>query len=130
MRDYWLRATEQNWPMLLALGVKLGAITVDESIISATHNGGWDYIGPIHEPTGETQTDDEGFEHPVTAPKLDTHGNLLLHANLRTPLDLRAIAEASEDEDIIAGLSAMPAFFVTDEHGEPVPPNQPARVFA
>lgn len=109
MKDYYLRAT--NFARILETAVDIGVLVEYEGTYSAV-SGGWDYIGEIHRPTGETIVVD-GIETDVTEPVCDNAGNVYLHANLRTDAD-------------VTGLSA---FFVTDENGLLKAPNNPARVW-
>jgi hypothetical protein len=48
----------------------------------------WDIIGTIYEPTGETQTDDEGNETPVMAPVEGWHVNITYHFLADFPTEL------------------------------------------
>jgi hypothetical protein len=93
----------------------------------ATEGGAWDFIGPIHRPTGEV--DDEGV--PLTEPLTDPEGNVYWHANLLTPIDLRARAEAlaAERPEVAAALADVARFFPVDENGQPRAPSNPYRVF-
>jgi len=144
MNDYYLRTTDYS--TLLALGAKLGVILlhyaeydetegengeiirapIGEPVVMATDGGCFDFIGEIQRPTGELDAED----NPVMAPIADAEGVAYIHANLRTPHDIRAIAEASDDPVIQAALGQIAAFFVADELGNAVPPNMPHRVFA
>lgn len=127
MNHYYLRAVPATWSTLLTLGERLGAIQTIEGATHATDGGAWDYIGEIHRPTGAV--DEEGL--PVLAPVTDAGGAVYLHANLLTPLDLRAAAEAlaPADPDIAQALATLGAFFVTDATGQAVAPAAPHRVF-
>ena len=114
MNTYYLRTVD--YPKLLELGVTLGVITADEDGNHyATDCGYLDYIGEIH-------VDGE--------PVCDTNGTPYIHANLITPHDLRALAEASDDEEVQAAMADLGAFFVTDDEGNARAPEHPYRVFA
>jgi hypothetical protein len=66
---------------------------------------------------------------PVMAPIVNPDGIPYIHANLITPHDIRALAEASDDPEIQAALSDIAAWFIVDEEGNAVPPNNPHRIF-
>jgi hypothetical protein len=135
MNTYYLRTI--NYPQLLDFGVALGVLQatydehdedgepVGEPTISATDCGYLDYIGVIERPTGDADMDDL----PVMAPITNPDGVPYLHANLITPHDIRALAEASDDPEIQAALSDIAAWFIVDEEGNAVAPANPHRVF-
>jgi hypothetical protein len=135
MNTYYLRTI--NYPQLLDFGVALGVLQatydeydedgepVGEPTISATDCGYLDYIGVIERPTGDADMDDL----PVMAPIVNPDGIPYIHANLITPYDIRALAEASDDPEIQAALSDIANWFIVDEEGNAVPPQHPHRVF-
>ena len=146
MNTYYLRTID--YPQLLEMGVKLGvlAITyeayedqeqevdgmtvivkvpVGDGTPYATDCGCLDYIGIIERPTGET--DGDGL--PVTTPIVNPDGIPYIHANLITPYDIRALAEASTDPEIQAALSDIAGWFVVDAEGNATIPNHPHRIF-
>jgi hypothetical protein len=135
MNTYYLRTV--NYPQLLEMGVKLGVLamtyeTYDEEGLPigegtpyATDCGCLDYIGIIERPTGDT--DEEGL--PVTTPIVNPDGIPYIHANLITPHDIRALAEASDDPEIQAALSDIAGWFVVDAEGNATIPNHPHRIF-
>ena len=128
MNQYALRTTPDLWPTLIANGITLGAIQQDEDGNVSAINGAWDYIGEIHEPTGEV--DEEGL--PITAPITDEQGTPYLHANLKTPLDLLQVAQqmASQDQAIADGLTNLTSFFIIDSRtGLARFPNSPVRTW-
>jgi hypothetical protein len=160
MNKYYPRCIEADWPTLVNLGVLLGVLqhtpaseemegTPSVGFYEATGEpydfvdmtrmrpvtpahtwapgGAWDFIGPIHRPTGEV--DDEGV--PLTEPLTDPEGNVYWHANLLTPIDLRARAEvlAAERPEVAAALADMARFFPVDNNGQPRAPSNPYRVF-
>lgn len=129
--DYHIRALPADWPKLIGLGVKLGALTVSEDVVSATTPGCWDFIGVLHKPTGKTLTTPEG-ETPEMAPVTDDKGTAYWHANLRTTVHLGAVARemAQTDRDIAKAMKSLGKFFLLDEEGNPRAPKQPARGYA
>jgi hypothetical protein len=129
--DYHIRALPADWPKLIGLGVKLGALTVSEDVVSATTPGCWDFIGVLHKPTGNVITTDEG-ETPEMAPVTDDKGVAYWHANLRTTVHLGAVARemAQTDRDIAKAMKSLDRFFLLDEEGNPRAPKQPARGYA
>ena len=135
MNPYYIRCHPNDWAELIALGKKLGAVTETETetgnIITATQGGAWDYIGEIHEPTGETVLQD-GIEIPVTAPICAEDGTPLLHANLITPVALGELTLSLmvSDEELAAAWAQLNKFFLLDEKGEARLPTKPWRVFA
>lgn len=135
LNDYYVRALPADWPELLRLGEKLGAITLTDSetaegefTVSAKHGGAWDYLGEILQPTG--QLDPEG--NPIMAPVADPDGTPYLHANLRTPIGLGAVARkmAATDPEVAQALQQLDRYFLLDDQGSPRLPHQPVRVWA
>jgi hypothetical protein len=130
MNTYYLRTID--YPTLLTLGVKLGVLQatydsydddgepIGEPTFSATDCGYLDYIGIIERPTG---VEDE------TTPIVNGDGIPYLHANLITPHDIKALAEASTDPEIQAALSDIAGWFVVDAEGNATIPNHPHRIF-
>ena len=124
MNTYYLRTI--NYPQLLDLGTRLGVIAmtyeaydeeglpIGEGTPYATDCGCLDYIGEI-----------------VRDEVLIVNGDDVpyIHANLITPHDLRALAMASDDLEIIAALADIAAWFITDELGNAIAPTHPHRVF-
>jgi hypothetical protein len=129
--DYHIRALPADWPKLIGLGVKLGALTVSEDVVSTATPGCWDFIGVLHKPTGNVITTDEG-ETPEMAPVTDDKGVAYWHANLRTTVHLGAVARemAQTDPDIAKAMKSLGKFFLLDEEGNPRAPKQPARGYA
>jgi hypothetical protein len=135
MNTYYLRTID--YPQLLEMGVKLGVLAIayeaydeeglpiGDGSVYATDCGCLDYIGVIERPTGDT--DDDGL--PVTTPIVNPDGTPYIHANLITPHDIKALAEASTDPEIQAALSDIAGWFVVDAEGNATAPNHPHRVF-
>ena len=132
MNNYYIRCKQSDWPELLALGEKLGAVKVTDEGVFATNGGAWDYIGEIHKPTGVMLTDADGNQYPEMAPVLDPEGVPYWHANLITPLALGelAISMQGDNPDIAAALAELGRFFLLDAEGNARLPTQPHRVFA
>ncbi len=124
MNTYYLRTV--NYPQLLEMGVKLGVLAIayeaydeeglpiGEGTPYATDCGCLDYIGEISK-------DEVVIVNPDGIP--------YIHANLITPHDIRALAEASTDPEIQAALSDIAGWFVVDAEGNATIPNHPHRVF-
>lgn len=123
---YYLRTIAADYASMLAMGVLLGAIQITDDTVHAP-GGCWDYIGPIHLPTGGL--DAEG--NPIMAPRVDGDGNVYIHVNLITPVNLKAaaLALAADYPAIAAGLANQGRYFVVDVGGNAVPPAMPHRVF-
>lgn len=132
MNNYYIRCKQSDWPELLALGEKLGAVQVTEDGVFATNGGAWDYIGEIHKPTGVMLTDADGNQYPEMAPVLDPDGVPYWHVNLITPLALGelAISMQGNNPDIAAALAELGRFFLLDAEGNARLPTQPVRVWA
>ena len=139
MNKYYIRCIQADWPTLLRLGEKLGAIQLyyetdeennpaAEPTVSATQGGAWDYIGPIFQPTGEL----DGEGNAVMTSIKDEQGNEYLHANLITPIALgeTALTMQDTDEEVAEGLANLAKFFLLDEQGNVRAPSNPVRVFA
>ena len=131
MNTYYLRCVESDYQQLIQLGVLLGALQVTNGVVTATGSGCYDYIGPIYKPTGETVETESGPQ-PVMAIHCDSDGNIYIHVNLITPVNLRNVAEALaiSRPEIAAGLSNLSRYFVVDADGNATAPAQPHRVFA
>ena len=148
MIDYYLRCKASNRARLLALGERLGAITVlrtprpddlpgEVEVVQATGGGCFLEIGAIpDERTGDLV---ESALYPgvmvrVGVKPRSEDGEPLWHANLRTPINLRqrAMEMAAADPTIAAELAQLRRYFVT-RPGQPdaaAAPQSPARVFA
>jgi hypothetical protein len=124
MNTYYLRTI--NYPQLLQMGVKLGVLAmtyeaydeeglpIGDGAVYATDCGCLDYIGEISK-------DEVVITNPDGIP--------YIHANLITPHDIKALAEASTDPEIQAALSDIAGWFVVDAEGNATIPNHPHRVF-
>ena len=142
--DYYCRTVETLWPTMLAIGVKLGVITlryesyeypeegepipVGNPIVIPTNGGAWDFIGVIQEPTGAL----DGEGNPVMAPITDADSVPYWHGNLRTTTNLAQVAAvlAETDPEIAAVLGSLGDFFLLDAEGNARLPSQPHRVWA
>lgn len=105
---------------------------VIEPRVYATNGGCWHYVGVINVPNGNMLKDENGMEYPDTSPLVDRDGNVYIHANLITPINLReaSAAVAKDNPDIAEGLADLSRYFVTDADGNAVAPANPHTVFA
>ena len=118
--DFFIKlASEADMPTAFADFYKQDYVTVvDEEtgeetqtpegepyLVTHSHDYAIDVVGVIHEPTGNTLTDDEGNEYPETAPVDGWHVNV------------RLVGDAMRE--IVEALDAL--------YG--VVPNSPSRVF-
>ena len=116
MNIYYIRTVAEDYPQLIALGKLLGAIIEVDGAIYAPF-GQWDYIGPIVK-DGSSLKDGQGREY--------------IHANIATPVSLRAtaVALAATNPDVAAGLANLSKYFLLDGQGNATAPAIPYRVFA
>lgn len=149
--DYYVRAVPSDWPLLLSLGEKLGALVVHrpttshteedgtvvqvpagDPIVAAAAPGAWDFIGELLRPTGNTVAGPDGAQMPEMVPVADANGVAYWHANLRTTVHLGSVARemAQEDPEVAAAMSQLGRFFLLDEAGSPRLPKAPVRVWA
>jgi hypothetical protein len=124
MNTYYLRTID--YPQLLEMGVKLGVLAIayeaydeeglpiGDGAVYATDCGCLDYIGEISK-------DEVVITNPDGIP--------YIHANLITPHDIKALAEASTDPEIQAALTDIAGWFVVDAEGNATAPNHPHRIF-
>jgi len=118
--DFFLKlASEADMPTAFADFYKQDYVTVvdeetgeetqtpdgDKYLVTHCHDYAIDVVGVIHEPTGNTLTDDEGNEYPETAPVDGWHVNVRLVGD--------AMRETVEALDALYG----------------VVPNSPSRIF-
>jgi hypothetical protein len=136
MNDYYLRCIETDVPTLIALGTLLGALetlTDDDGVSRVVAPGGaLDIIGAVMSWDSGTMETIEGRSVRVgQTPSCDSNGVPYWHANLRTPVDLRGVAEkiAAENPGVAAGLADLSKFFVVDADGAAVPPKILHRVY-
>ena len=138
-RDYYIRALPKDWPTLIALGEKLGVLTVHktedgESVVSATTPGSWDFIGVLYKPTGMLlpASDESGDAVPEMTEVTDEKGTAYWHANLRTTVHLGEVARqmAKTDKAVAKAMKSLSKFFLLDDEGNPRAPAQPARGYA
>lgn len=127
---YFLCCLPKDLPQLISLGLLLGALCEAEDGALYAPDGTWDPIGIIPVPTGEIVQTEIG-PMTVMVPRKDAQGRELWHGNLSTLVNLRAVAQAmaAERPEIAAGLANLGKFFVVDEAGNAVAPNNPYRVF-
>ncbi len=142
---YYIRAIKQDWPTVESLTEALGVATRNPETGELVGQG-WVFIGPVMKPTGqfvevatdpELSVDESGNATLITtqtieltAPVCDANGNEYVHANLVYDGSLRELAEskAAEHPELAAALAEVPRYFVTDTEGNPVVPQNPARV--
>lgn len=142
INDYYLRCQQSEITTLYAMGLSLGLVTqaVDQSgnpiagQYVAVPPHALDVIGTKYKPTGQmttvTQADGSTMQVPQMATVVDSTGVPYYHANLRTPIDLLAQAEASADPNVQAALKQIASWFITDPAtGLAAAPAEPARVW-
>ena len=131
LNTYYLRTIAADYDNMLKLGVLLGAIQINDDKTISAPGGCWDYIGPIHIPTGATIQTEFGPQ-PVMTPRVDALGNEYIHVNLVTPVALKeaATALAAAHPEVAAGLANLGKYFLVDVLGDAIPPLMPHRVFA
>ena len=90
--DFYLRlSAESDMPTVLAdfyrqdyitevdeEGVETQVADGDPYLVAHSHDYAIDVVGVLHEPTGNTLTDDEGDEYPEMAPMAGWHVNMRL----------------------------------------------------
>ena len=90
--DFYLRlSAESDMPTVLAdfyrqdyvtnvdeEGVETQTVDGDPYLVAHSHDYAIDVVGVLHEPTGNTLTDEEGNEHPEMAPMAGWHVNMRL----------------------------------------------------
>lgn len=141
MNTYFIRCIQADYSRLLALGEKLGAITLTYSEfvqstdengvitstptgtpqVTATGGGAWDYIGEIPQ-AGLVDSQGESIYKSIA----DAKGNPYIHVNLVTTLDLGKAAAALSDVDEEvnkAWREDMGKFFLLDAQGNARPPS-------
>lgn len=129
LNTYYIRVLPDNYPILLALGERMGAIRVSEDGEVSATTGAWDYIGEIY--INGPDTDEEG--NSIQVPIANDEGIAYIHANIATELDLLAIGQqmAQEDAEIAVALSDLSNWFVINEATRlATRPKNPHRIFA
>ena len=129
--DYYIRTTEDHWDEVISFGELLGAIRQVEredgsTVIIEKGPGCWHYIGPISVRVGGTD------EEPEFDTLKNSEGEELLHANLRTTINIRerAMELVETNPDLAEAMSRLGDYFFLDELGQARPPNRPYCVFA
>lgn len=117
MNTYYLRCRQSRYAILVSRGVRMGAITEEDGVISPVGPGAWDYVG-IKQNEGEPEPSG-GSEDPY------------VHINFRTEKNLRELAmiAAMTDMDIAAGMLEIANYFIVDGEGNAAAPEFPMRVF-
>ena len=125
--DYYIRTTATHWGEVIAFGKLLGVIQeTEEGAIIEKGPGCWHYIGPISIRVGGTD------EEPEFDTIKNSEGDVLLHANLRTTINIRerAMELVETNPDLAEAMSRLGDYFFLDELGQARPPNRPYCVFA
>lgn len=129
--DYYIRTTADHWDEVISFGELLGAIRQVEredgsTVIIEKGPGCWHYIGPISIRVGGTD------EEPEFDTIKNSEGDVLLHANLRTTINIRerAMELVETNPDLAEAMSRLGDYFFLDELGQARPPNRPYCVFA
>lgn len=132
MSDCFLKATIDNWPEVIELGILLGLL-YEEKDINGEPTGrhysipdGYVFIGPIYEPTGQMINDPELGLIPETAPITNPQGDVYWHANLRTEINIRQRAEFLQGghPELAQALGRLNRYFVTTGNNPRKPNNQ------
>lgn len=127
MKTYALRVIPHDMSLLIANAEILGVLAVDDNGTPYEKNGGyWDVIGKKR--VGAAPDDGTPDTRPFAA---DENGVPYIHINVRTPVDVGAVAAAlaESNPDIAAGLAQLGRFFVVDQNGETKWPDVPMRGF-
>ena len=125
MNNYALRCTEDKYVKLVQLATLLGVVTTTDGIIIEKNGGCWDYVG--YKLVGDVPL--EGEED--TRLPLSLNGKKFVHINVRTPVNVREVAEelAINNPELATALSKIPDYFITDINGDAILPEFPLRVF-
>jgi hypothetical protein len=118
MFDYALRCIESDYDELINNATLLGVIDMIDGKPFEKNGGIWDEIGYKFDANGVAFT--------------DANGNKYVHINVRSPLDVDAIARelAGTYPEIAQGLVEFNRFFITDpDTGKWTWPKEPMRVF-
>lgn len=126
MNEYALRCIEDNYTKLIQLATILGVVDIVDGVVIEKNGGIWDYVG--YKYIGEIPLEGEQDFRTILA---DTNGNNYVHINVRTPVNVREVAEALslENPEIAGALSQIPEYFITDAEGNATLPAFPLRVF-
>jgi len=126
MVDNALRCIESDYPLLLGLAQKMGAISVVNGKVVPAEGVVWDYIG--YKLYGDVPVEGKKDTRAVLT---DAKGNKYVHINVRTPFSVGEAAAilAGGDPEIAGALADAKRLFVTHEDGSVKDPDQPVRVF-
>jgi hypothetical protein len=126
MYDNALKCIEKDYPLLLGLAQKLGAISIIDGKVVPAEGVVWDYIG--HKLYGDAPAEGKKDTRVILA---DAKGNKYVHINVRTPFSVGGAAAvlAGGDPEIAGALADAKRLFVTHEDGSVKDPDQPVRVF-
>lgn len=122
MNTYYLRCRQSRYDILVRRGVRMGAITEKDGVVTPVGLGCWDYVGVKYPPMAEGEPRGDpvgGAEDPY------------VHVNFKTVHNLRelAMAAATTDLDIATGMAEIANYFIVDADGNPTAPEFPLRVF-
>jgi len=127
--DYYIRTTAAHWDEVISFGVLLGVIQEVErddgsTVVVEKGPGCWHYIGQISIRVGGTD------EEPEFDALKNSEGEELLHANLRTTINLRerAMELAGENPELSEAMGRLGDYFLLDSEGNARTPNSPYNV--
>jgi len=126
MNQYALRCIEDNYTKLIQLATILGVVDTINGVVTEKNGGIWDYVG--YKLVGDIPLEGEA---DTRVPLTDANGKKFVHINVRTPVNVREVAEALalSNPEIAGALSKVPDYFITDENGNATLPQFPLRVF-
>lgn len=125
MNQYALRCTEDKYTKLVQLATLLGVVEVIDNVVTEKNGGCWDFIG--YKKVGEVPLENE----PDLRYDLHLNGVKYVHVNVRTPVNVREVAEALavSNPELAGALTQIPDYFITDAEGNATLPEFPLRVF-
>ncbi len=135
MRTYYLRCRVTDRDRLLQLGVALGAIAIAPATGRPYALLGGEYyeIGELPDrQTGTLQPGPNGEQVYANRQPRREGGQVLYHANLRTPMDLRQRAQelAAGNPEIAAALGNLRRYFVANgANTQAITPTEPQTIF-
>jgi len=126
MNQYALRCTEDKYTKLVQLATLLGVVEVVDNVVTEKNGGCWDFIG--YKMVGDVPLEGEPDTRTILA---DAEGKKYVHTNVRTPVNVREVAEALavSNPELAGALTQIPDYFITDAEGNATLPEFPLRVF-